>query len=118
MDIIGNSNKYSVQDTLFINNDLNSNYLFNSSVKSLSNTDMCLIFGSNLKTELPLLNVRLRKQYLATALPIVNFGVKANVMYPTYFYGFKLKTLIKFVEGNNNICKLIFEKKIHYSYLI
>ena len=111
MDIIGNSNKYSVQDTLFINNDLNSNYLFNSSVKSLSNTDMCLIFGSNLKTELPLLNVRLRKQYLATALPIVNFGVKANVMYPTYFYGFKLKTLIKFVEGNNNICKLIFEKK-------
>lgn len=111
MDVIGNSNKYSVQDTLFINNDLNSNYLFNSSVKSLSNTDMCLIFGSNLKTELPLLNVRLRKRYLATALPIVNFGVKANVMYPTYFYGFKLKTLIKFVEGNNNICKLIFEKK-------
>lgn len=111
MDVIGNSNKYSVQDSLFINNDFNSNYLFNSKVKALSNTDLCIIFGTNLKTELPLLNVRLRKQYLATALPIINFGVRSNVMYPTYFFGFKFKTIIKFIEGNNSFCKLLFNKK-------
>ena len=112
MDIIGNSNKYSVQDTLFVNNDFNSNYLFNSKIKTLSNTmDMCIIFGSNLKSELPLLNVRLRKQYLATALPILSFGAKHNLMYPTYCFGFKLKTIIKFIEGNNSLCKLLFNKK-------
>ena len=111
MDIIGNSNKYSIQDSLFINNDFDSNYLFNSRVTSLSNTDFCAIIGSNLKSELPLLNVRLRKQYLANALPVLNFGAKNNLMYPAYYFGFNLKTLIKFFEGNNSICKLLFNKK-------
>lgn len=111
MDIIGNPNKYSIQDKLFINNDFNSNYLFNGKVTSLSNTDMCFIFGSNLKSELPLLNVRLRKQYLATALSIITFGIRTNIMYPTYFFGFKLKTIIKFIEGNNTFCKYLSVKK-------
>ena len=111
MDVIGNSNKYSIQDTLFINNDLDSNYLFNSKVVNLNNTDMCFIFGSNLKNELPLLNVRLRKQYLATALSVIVFGIKSNLMYPAYFFGFKLKTLIKFIEGNSNFCKYLTKKK-------
>lgn len=111
MDIIGNPNKYSIQDKLFINNDFNSNYLFNGKVTSLSNTDMCFIFGSNLKSELPLLNVRLRKQYLATALSIITFGICTNLMYPTYFFGFKLKTIIKFIEGNNTFCKYLSVKK-------
>lgn len=111
MDIIGNPNKYSIQDKLFINNDSNSNYLFNGKVTSLSNTDMCFIFGSNLKSELPLLNVRLRKQYLATALSIITFGIRTNLMYPTYFFGFKLKTIIKFIEGNNTFCKYLSVKK-------
>lgn len=111
MDIIGNPNKYSIQDKLFINNDFNSNYLFNDKVTSLSNTDMCFIFGSNLKSELPLLNVRLRKQYLATALSIITFGIRTNLMYPTYFFGFKLKTIIKFIEGNNTFCKYLSVKK-------
>ena len=111
MDIIGNPNKYSIQDKLFINNDFNSNYLFNGKVVSLSNTDMCFIFGSNLKSELPLLNVRLRKQYLATALSIITFGIRTNLMYPTYFFGFKLKTIIKFIEGNNTFCKYLSVKK-------
>lgn len=111
MDIIGNPNKYSIQDKLFINNDFNSNYLFNGKATSLSNTDMCFIFGSNLKSELPLLNVRLRKQYLATALSIITFGIRTNLMYPTYFFGFKLKTIIKFIEGNNTFCKYLSVKK-------
>lgn len=111
MDIIGNPNKYSIQDKLFINNNFNSNYLFNGKVTSLSNTDMCFIFGSNLKSELPLLNVRLRKQYLATALSIITFGIRTNLMYPTYFFGFKLKTIIKFIEGNNTFCKYLSVKK-------
>lgn len=111
MDIIGNPNKYSIQDKLFINNDFNSNYLFNGKVTSLSNTDMCFIFGSNLKSELPLLNVRLRKQYLTTALSIITFGIRTNLMYPTYFFGFKLKTIIKFIEGNNIFCKYLSVKK-------
>ena len=111
MDIIGNPNKYSIQDKLFINNDFNSNYLFNGKVTSLSKTDMCFIFGSNLKSELPLLNVRLRKQYLATALSIITFGIRTNLMYPTYFFGFKLKTIIKFIEGNNTFCKYLSVKK-------
>lgn len=111
MDIIGNPNKYSIQDKLFINNDFNSNYLFNGKVTSLSNTDMYFIFGSNLKSELPLLNVRLRKQYLATALSIITFGIRTNLMYPTYFFGFKLKTIIKFIEGNNTFCKYLSVKK-------
>ena len=112
MDIIGNPNKYSIQDNLYINNDFVSNFIFNSKVTSLSNkTDMCFIFGSNLKSELPLVNLRLRKQYLATALSIITFGVRTNLMYPTYFFGFKMKTLIKFFEGTNNFCKYLFTKK-------
>ena len=60
MDIIGNSNKYSIQDNLYINNDFVSNFIFNSKVTSLSTkTDMCFIFGSNLKSELPIISINL-----------------------------------------------------------
>ena len=111
LDIIGNSNKYSVQDTLYINNDFDSNYLFNSKINFIKNIDMCFIFGSNLKSELPILNIRLRKQYLATALPILSFGSKNNLMYPTYCFGFKLKSIIKFAEGNSKFCKILCKKQ-------
>ena len=83
----------------------------NSHVTTFSNTDMCFIFGANLKTESPLLNIRLRKQYLATALSILTFGIHSSVLYPTYFFGFKMKTLIKFIEGSNNFCKYLCVKK-------
>ena len=49
MDVIGNSNKYSFQDSLFINNDFVQNFTMNSHVTTFSNTDMCFIFGANLK---------------------------------------------------------------------
>lgn len=111
MDVVGSSNKYSLTDEIYINNDFVQNFTMNSHVTAFSQTDMCFVFGSNLKTESPLLNIRLRKQYLATALSILTFGIHTSVLYPTYFFGFKLKTLIKFIEGSNLFCKFLCKKQ-------
>lgn len=111
MDVVGSSNKYSLIDEIYINNDFVQNFTMNSHVTAFSQTDMCFVFGSNLKTESPLLNIRLRKQYLATALSILTFGIHTSVLYPTYFFGFKLKTLIKFIEGSNLFCKFLCKKQ-------
>lgn len=111
MDVVGIPNKYSFCDSLFINNDFVQNFTFNLKIQDFDKIDMCLIFGTNLKTESPLVNVRLRKQYLVTALPIITFGIHTSILYPTYFFGFKLKTLLKFIEGTHTICKFLQKKK-------
>lgn len=118
MDVVGIPNKYSFCDSLFINNDFVQNFTFNLKIQDFDKIDMCLIFGTNLKTESPLVNVRLRKQYLVTALPIITFGIHTSILYPTYFFGFKLKTLLKFIEGTHTICKFLQKKKIQCFYLV
>lgn len=113
MNVIGNSNKYSIDDSLFLNNDLNNNYLFNFKINKIDNNiDVCILLGLNIKKELPLLNLKLRKNYLNNNLLILNIGTKINLIsIPCYNLCFKFNNIIKFLEGKTNNCRFLLKKK-------
>lgn len=92
---------------MFINNriaeldpSLSSMYKFNFSMEELESSDLCLIVGSNVRLEAPILNVKLRKLFLKGTDV---FGVGANTK-SNYFIknlGVNLKVLLQILEGNH-----------------
>ncbi|KAK8802171.1 hypothetical protein WA158_002655 [Blastocystis sp. Blastoise] len=108
---LGCSNKYTKEDLFNINNDLMSNYRFNTTLKNISKSDMCILIGTNPKLEASVLNIRLRKLYTDSNTPIITIGSKINLTYPSYNLGFTLNSLIKFTEGRSDLCKVLQTKK-------
>ena len=59
------SNNYDCrQDNSFFIPNKRSSYLFNSSISGIDNSDLCVIVGSDLRKEAPIIGARLRKQSL------------------------------------------------------
>jgi len=121
LNIVGNSNKYIWNNNLFINNDLNNNYLLYDDLYNFNkknDLNICFFFGLNLKKEIPLLNLFIKKKYLKNAFKILNISSKINLTYPIYNLGFKFKNIIKFLEGNFIFSKYIIKKKILFFFNI
>jgi NADH-quinone oxidoreductase subunit G len=57
-------------------------YLFNSTIAGIDEADAILLVGSNPRHEAPVLNARIRKRYLAGALPVGLIGAAAELTYP------------------------------------
>lgn len=73
--------------------DLRSNYLLNSTIAAMEESDYVLLVGTNPRYEAPLLNTRLRKGYVHGEAnvdyigPKIDLSFKANVRYfGTLFY--------------------------------
>ena len=49
---------------LYINPSEKSNYIFNSSIKGIEETDLILLVGTNPRHEATMLNARIRKKFL------------------------------------------------------
>jgi NADH dehydrogenase/NADH:ubiquinone oxidoreductase subunit G len=92
--------------------DLRSHYLFNTKLTDIEKSDFCLLIGVNPKIESPLLNVRLRKQFLSKENFLVySFGPSANLTYYSQHLGNDIQTLVKFVEGTHPICRQFIRAK-------
>ena len=48
----------------YINTEEKMNYIFNSSIKGIEDSDLILLVGSNPRHEATILNARIRKSYL------------------------------------------------------
>lgn len=87
------------------NNDIETNYQINKSLKSLNNlttkSDFCLLLGSNTRYEGSYLNLKLRKRYLKDNFKIVSFSSYLDITLPIYFLGSTFKTLNFFSAGIN-----------------
>lgn len=67
--------KVIIKNKFYIRNiDFRQNYLLNSTYSSIKQSDYCFILGCNLKTEIPLLLMRLRKEKWQRYVRIIIFG--------------------------------------------
>ena len=53
---------------MYINNESRENYLFNSSINGIEQSDLILLIGSNPRYEATILNARIRKSFLKNNL--------------------------------------------------
>ncbi|MBX7247656.1 MAG: NADH-quinone oxidoreductase subunit NuoG [Caulobacteraceae bacterium] len=87
MDAIGSPNLDCRQDGAWIGGGERGGYLFNSTLAGIEQADVVLLVGTNPRLEAPLLNTRLRKQWLAGKMRIGLIGEQASLTYGYDYLG-------------------------------
>jgi len=107
-----NSSKYeSRSSNYFVDNTSRENYLFNSKINGIEETDLILLIGTNPRFEATMLNARIRKAYLKNKLKIVSLNDVGDLTYPYKSLDGKTQTIKDIIENNNKMTKDIIESK-------
>lgn len=85
--------------------DQRSDYLLNNKYQSISDSDLVVLVGLNLKRELPLLSVRLRFEQIKRNLQIIQFG-NSDLGLKTLEGGASNLHFLEFVEGRHKLSSL------------
>ena len=100
-DRVINSNKYDSRDTeSFVDNSIRENYLFNSSINGIEDSDFIFLVGANPRYEATILNARIRKAFLNNNTKIISIN---NIGDQTYSY--------QSLDGKTQILKDIIDNK-------
>ena len=95
----------------FIDTTTRENYLFNSSINGIEETDLILLIGTNPRFEATILNARIRKAYLSNSTKIISLNDVGNLTYPYTCLNGKTQTIKDIIENKNDISKRILESK-------
>lgn len=96
---------------LELDNTLLSNSRFNTSFSDVLNSDLCLTFGTNIRFEASLLNVRVKKRSKAGNFVKASVGLSENLTYPNLSLGNSISTLVQIAEGRHPFCKNLVHSK-------
>nr|UXG55734.1 NADH dehydrogenase subunit 11 [Phytophthora plurivora] len=88
-----------------INSDLTSNFLFNNTLKSIEDSDLCLIIGSDIRKEGSILNIHLINRLKKGNFKIAYIGNKIDFTYPIKHLGLTFTILINIMLGKHSFCK-------------
>lgn len=84
-----------------LNADFRSQYLMNSRVTGLDETDLLLLVGVNPRQENPVLNARIRKAVNLNGLEVALIGSAPNLAYDYIHLGNSPKTLQELADGSH-----------------
>ncbi len=106
---LNSKNLESRNDDVYLNPEKRENYLFNSHINGIEESDFIFLIGSNPRYEATILNARIRKAYLKNKTKIVSSN---NVGDLTYHYDFlkgktgDIKEIVEDKHPLSNIIKL------------
>nr|ACZ44424.1 NADH dehydrogenase subunit 11 [Globisporangium ultimum] len=103
--------KFLNNKNLKINSDLTSNFLFQNTLKSIDESDLCLIINSDIRQEGSILNIHLINRLKKGNFKIAYLGNKIDFTYPVDNLGLNLDVLIKIITGKHSFCKNIKKAK-------
>ena len=107
-----NSTNYECRSSdYFIDNSKRENYLFNSKINGIEDSDFILLIGTNPRFEATMLNARIRKAYLNNKLKIKSLNDVGDLTYPYENLDGKTQTIKDIIENNHEISKNIIEAK-------
>lgn len=92
--------------------DFRSQYLMNSRITGIDETDLLIFVGSNPKTENPVLNARIRKAVMVNGLDVAMIGPANNVTYNYSHLGNSLKTLEELANGTHPFCERLAQAEL------
>ena len=88
----------------YINSAEKNNYIFNTSIKGIEESDLILLIGTNPRHEATMVNARIRKVYAKKRIPIFSIGDPGNL---TYNY--------KIIGDTTDDIKKIFNEETEFS---
>ena len=96
-------------DNEYVNTDTRSNYIFNSKINGIEESDLILLVGTNPRLEATILNSRIRKNYLKNKTEIFSIGSIGDQTYPYKILENSTQTIKDICENNHEVSKKISE---------
>lgn len=99
--------KARTSDSVYINNDLETNFITTTINKSynLLLSNFCMLLGINTRYEGAQLNLKLRQRYLKGNFKIFSLNSILDLTFSTKYLGTNIKILKSISEGNNFFCQ-------------
>ncbi len=113
---IKSENLESRYEKLYINTNVRSNYLFNSSIEGIEKSDLIILIGTNPRFEATILNSRIRKNYLKNKTEIISLGDVGDLTYPYQVITNNTDTIKDIIDNKHKISEKI--KKSKYPSII
>tara|TARA_Y100001970_G_scaffold95369_1_gene120157 strand:+ start:4789 stop:6828 length:2040 start_codon:yes stop_codon:yes gene_type:complete len=95
----------------FIDSSERENYLFNSTINGIEDSDFILLIGSNPRFEATMLNARIRKAYLNNKTKVISLNNLGDLTYPYQILNGKTQTIKDIIENKNSISNDIISSK-------
>jgi len=95
----------------YLNADSRINYLFNSTISGIEESDLILLIGTNPRHEATILNSRIRKSFVNNNTKIYSVGNPGELTYPYEIIGNNTNTIKDIVEGKNKVSSKIINSK-------
>ena len=92
---------------IYLNPEKRENYLFNSSINGIEDSDFIFLIGSNPRYEATILNARIRKAYLKNKTKVVSLNDIGDLTYPYESLNGQSEIIKEIIEDKNEVCNLI-----------
>ena len=108
---LGSQNVESRNDYTYLNAEKRENYLFNSTINGVEESDFIFLIGTNPRYEATILNARIRKSYVQNKTKIISLNNVGDLTYPYEFLDGKINNIKEISEDSHKVSKLIKEAK-------
>jgi len=95
----------------YINHADKINYIFNSTIKGIEESDLILLVGTNPRHEATILNARIRKVYAQKDIPIFSIGNPGDLTYDYQIIGSKTDDIRKIISKEHEFSKKLLSAK-------
>ncbi len=95
----------------YINSSEKRNYIFNSSIKGIEDSDLILLIGTNPRHEATILNARIRKAFVKKSVPIFSIGDPGDLTYDYSKIGDKTDDIRKIFNKESDFSKKLLSSK-------
>jgi len=95
----------------YINHADKINYIFNSTIKGIEESDLILLVGTNPRHEATILNARIRKIYAQKDIPIFSIGNPGDLTYDYQIIGSKTDDIRKIISKEHEFSKKLLSAK-------
>lgn len=100
-------NYKSRSDNRFVNTNKRENYLFNSTINGIEESDFIFLIGTNPRYEATILNARIRKSYLNNNTKIISLNDLGDLTFPYESLDGQTQTLKDIFDGKHDLSKQI-----------
>ena len=109
--ILKSDNIESRDENFYLNSEKRENYLFNSKINGIEESDFILLIGSNPRYEATILNARIRKSYLQNKTKIISLNDVGDLTYPYEHLNGEIENIKEITEDKHEISDLIKKAK-------
>ena len=109
--ILDSQNYESRSDNRFSDTSKRENYLFNSTINGIEESDLIFLIGTNPRYEGTILNARIRKSYLNNNTKIISLNDLGDLTFPYESLDGQTETLKNIFDGNHDLSKQIIGAK-------